>query len=264
MDLVVTSKDRIYLGLFFALLVHMGGVGVSAILYVGSRSVLVLSLSLSPLSITYIFDRLTFVRHSFLSAFAFVQGQISGLQRLPQSLCRSRLHLHGALAPSRGNHHSAILGRKEKDREKSREVCRVSLRGDLPLVLGTHGLQPLQPGPALGCQLHAHRVWVWSPGNLTDGVLHAHHDRPVFRELAEVNAGIARRIDSFADPSTLARSPSSKSLATLEITVFMSIAFLVVDPFLIGKCSSVSPDLAWTSNAQSTISLSPSLLFYDL
>ena len=210
MDLVVTSKDRIYLGLFFALLVHMGGVGVSAILYVGSRSVLVLSLSLSPLSITYIFDRLTFVRHSFLSAFAFVQGQISGLHRLPQSLCRSRLHLHGALAPSRGNHHSAILGRKEKDREKSREVCRVSLRGDLPLVLGTHGLQPLQPGPALGCQLHAHRVWVWSPGNLTDGVLHAHHDRPVFRELAEVNAGIARRIVSFADPSTLARSPSSK------------------------------------------------------
>ena len=64
MDLVVTSKDRIYLGLFFALLVHMGGVGVSAILYVGSRSVLVLSLSLSPLSITYLFDRLTFVRHS--------------------------------------------------------------------------------------------------------------------------------------------------------------------------------------------------------
>ena len=47
MDLVVTSKDRIYLGLFFALLVHMGGVGVSAILYVDSRSVLVLSLSLS-------------------------------------------------------------------------------------------------------------------------------------------------------------------------------------------------------------------------
>ena len=54
MDLVVTSKDRIYLGLFFALLVHMGGVGVSAILYVGSRSVLVLSLSLSPIHHLYL------------------------------------------------------------------------------------------------------------------------------------------------------------------------------------------------------------------
>ena len=56
----------------------MGGVGVSAILYVGSRSVLVLSLSLSPIHHLF-FDRLTFVRHSFLSALP--AGTNFGLQR---------------------------------------------------------------------------------------------------------------------------------------------------------------------------------------